>query len=192
MNDAREPDPSTVGAGSSARPARSNWPEVIGIIGIILSAIIFIDKLDDLAMLNWTQEQWRGLVGANLAELIVGSLPPVAVRLVTAVAHMALAVLLFAGCVALRRRRRVGVSRCRAWAALAIVWVLLEVGWAAWWLSQRTDEVARVAGMSPSTWLGYAGFGIAVALALLLAFPVFLLIWLARPGVKAEHETWPA
>jgi hypothetical protein len=192
MTDSQEADPSTAGAGIPAGPVPSRWPDVIGAIGIVLSAIIFIDKLDDLLTLTWTQEQWRGLVGADLANLIVDSLPPLAVRLVTSLAHMALAVLLLAGCLALRRRRRAGIARCRVWAALAIVWVTLEIGWAAWWLSQRTEEITRAAGVSPAAWQGYAAFGIAVALVLLLAFPVFLLIWFARRDVKAEYETWPA
>jgi hypothetical protein len=165
---------------------------VIGILGIILSVLIFVDKLDDLVTLTWTEERWRAVFGADLADLIVRSLPPLAVRLVTSLVRTALAVLLFAGCLALRRRRRVGVSRCRTWAALAIAWVALEMGWAAWWLSQRTEEIADVAGISPAVWQGYAEFGIAVALVLLLAFPVFLLMWFAKSDVKVEYEGWPA
>lgn len=189
MTDSSEADPAT---GTPASPACSRWPDVIGILGIILCVIIFVDKLDDLATLTWTQERWRALVGADLADLIIRSLPPVGVRLVTSLAHMVLAVILFAACLALRRRRRAGVSRCRAWAGLAIVWVVLEIGWAAWWLAQRTEAIAGAAGISPAAWQGYAGFGIAVALVLLLAFPVFLLVWLGRSEVKAEYEGWPA
>lgn len=192
MTDSQEADPGAASAEAPTGRAGASWPDVIGILGIILAVIIFIDKLDDLVTLTWTAEQWRGLVGADLADLIVGSLPPLAVRLVTSLAHMALGVLLFAGCLALRRRRRPGITRCRAWAALAIVWVTLEVGWAAWWLAQRSEHISRAAGISPATWQGYAEFGIAVALVLLLAFPVFLLIWLGRSDIKAEYETWPA
>lgn len=198
MTDPQESDPSAegpgmpAGPGIPAGPVGTRWPEVIGILGIILSVIIFIDKLDDLITLSWTAEQWRVLLGADLARLVVESLPPMAVRLVTSLAHMALGVLLFAGCLALRRRRRAGITRCRVWAALAIVWVVLEVGWAAWWLSHRTEEITRWAGISPGVWQGYAEFGIAVALVLLLAFPVFLLIWFGRREIRAEYETWPA
>lgn len=167
---------------------KTRWPEVIGILGIILSVIIFVDKLDDLVTLTWTEEEWKRFVGADLAVVVVSALPPVAWRLVSSLAHMALAVLLFVGSLALRRRRRVGVSRCRAWAVLAIAWVAVEIGWAIWWLSRYSGGIA---GVSPATWQGYAAFGIAVALAILLAFPAFMLIWFARHEVRAEYHTWP-
>ena len=71
---------------------------------------------------------------------------------------------------------------------LAIGWVVLEMGWAIWWLSRYTGQIM---GIPPATLQGYAAFGIAVALVVLLAFPVFLLIWLARIDVRAEYEAWP-
>ncbi len=185
MNDPQEFD--AYGAAQEKLP-RSRWPEVIGIIGIILSVIIFVDKLDDLLTLTWTEDKWTRVVGADLADLIVRSLPPLGWRLASSLVHMALAVLLFAGSLALRGRRRSGVSRCRAWAVLAIGWVAVEIGWAIWWLSRYTGGIM---GIAPATWQGYAAFGIAVALVILLAFPVFLLIWLSRSHVRVEYEGWP-
>jgi hypothetical protein len=177
----------TYGAASDSSP-RSRWPEVIGVIGIILSVIIFIDKLDDLVTLTWTEEDWSRLVGSYVADAIVRSLPPVGWRLVSSLVQMALGVLLFGGSLGLRRRRRSGVSRCRAWAVLAIAWVAVEIAWAIWWFSQHPGGFM---GIPASTWQGYAAFGIAVALVILLAFPVFLLIWFSRSDVRAEYESWP-
>lgn len=167
---------------------RSRWPNVIGIIGLVLSTIMFVDKLDNLVTFDWTEEQWARLVGANLADLIVRSLPPRGVRLISSVVHMALAILLFTGSWALRGRRRSAVSKCRAWAKLAIGWVAVEIGWAIWWLSRFTGELM---GIAEATWRGYAAFGIALALVILLAYPVFLLTWLSRSHVRAEYEGWP-
>jgi hypothetical protein len=167
---------------------RSRWPEVIGIIGIILSVIIFLDKLDDLATLTWTEEEWARFVGGPLADAIVRALPPVGWRLASSLAQIALAVFLFAGSLALRKRRRTGVSRCRTWAVIAIVWVAVEMAAAIWWLSQYPGGFM---GIPPATWQGYAAFGIAVALVVLLAFPVFLLIWFSRSEVREEYERWP-
>jgi hypothetical protein len=188
MNDPTDPQVLDFNVAAAGEARRSSWPDVIGIIGIILSVIIFVDKLDDLMTLTWTEEQWSRLLGTPLAETIVRSLPPVGWRLVSSVAQMALAVLLLSGSLALRRRRRAGISRCRTWAMLAIAWVAVEIGWAIWWLSRYPEGLI---GIPAATWQGFAAFGIAVALVLLLAFPVFLLIWFSRGEVRAEYEGWP-
>lgn len=185
MNDTSGSDAS--GTASESLP-RSRWPEVLGILGLILSILIFVDKVDDLLTLTWTEEEWTRLVGRELADLILRTLPPLGWRLASILAHVALAVLLLTGSLALRRRRRSGVSRCRAWAVLAIGWVVVEMGWAVWWLSRFEGEIM---GVAPATWPGYAAFGIAVALVVLLAYPVFLLIWLGRSDIRAEYESWP-
>lgn len=185
MNDPQQLD--AYGTAQEKLPG-SRWPQVIGLIGLILSVIIFVDKLDELVTLTWTEEQWTRAVGEDLAALIVSALPPLGWRLASSLAHIALAVLLFAASLALRGRRRSGVSRCRAWAMLAIGWVVVEMGWAIWWLSRYEGEIM---GVAPATWQGNAAFGIAVALVVLLAFPVFLLVWLSRGDVRAEYEAWP-
>jgi hypothetical protein len=66
-------------------------------------------------------------------------------------------------------------------------WVAVEIGWVVWWLSRFTGEIT---GIAQATWQGYAAFGITAALAILLAFPVFLLIWLYRSHVRAEYVGW--
>ncbi len=182
-----EPRPPGIEEARGTSP-RSRWPDVIGIIGIILSIVIFIDKLDDLVTLAWTEEEWARIIGAPLADAIVRTLPPIGWRLAASLAQMALAVLLFTGSLPLRRRRRVGISRLRTWAVLAIAWVVVEVGWATWWLSQYPGGFM---GIPPATWQGYAAFGIVVALVVLLAFPVFLVIWFSRSEVREEYARWP-
>lgn len=184
MNEPRDFEPYATAQGTSPR---SRWPEAIGIIGIVLAIIAFLDKLDDLVTLAWTEEEWSRLVGAPLADAIVRALPPVGWRLTSSLVQMTLAVLLFMGSLGLRRRQRSGVSKCRTWAVLAIAWAAVEIGWAIWWLSRYPTDVM---GIPPSTWQGFAAFGIAVALVILLAFPVFLLVWFSRDEVRAEYESW--
>ncbi len=178
-------DPGAAAHGSAPRP---RWPGVIGTIGIILGVIIFIDKIDDLMTLTWTEEDWRRIFAPGLAELIVRAMPPVGWRLFSGVAEMGLGVLLFVASIALRRRRRSGVYLCRVWAWLAIVWAVMVMGWAIWWLQQYAGEIP---GLSLVSWQGFAVFGIVFALVLLLAYPVFLLFWFSKPDVQAEYETWP-
>jgi hypothetical protein len=148
---------------------------------------MFLDKLDDLLLLGWTEDDWARLLGAEIAALVVRALPPAAWRLVSALIQMALALLLFSGSLALRRHRRAGVSRCRLWAWLAIVWSVSAMGVGLWWVSRYVGGAPDVSAVY---WYGSATFGIIVALSILLAYPVFLLYWLSRDDVRDEYRSW--
>ncbi len=167
----------------------SRWPRVLGTIGVILGVIMFIDKLDDLVTrFGWSEEDWRRMFAPDVADLIVQAMPPVGWLVFSAVGGMVLALLLFIGSLVLRRRRRSGISLCRAWAWLAIVWTLLEIGRAIWWLERYAGDIP---GVPLAAWQGFAAFGIAVALVIMLAYPVFLLVWFARGDIRAEYQEWP-
>lgn len=178
-------DPSMPPTASTASP---QWPRVIGTIGIILGIIIFLDQVDDLLLLRWTEEDWRRIFAPDIAALIGQATPSVGWRLFSSVIQMGLGVLLFVGSLALRRRSRSGVFVCRLWAWLAIGWTVLTIGWAIWWLQRHAGEIS---GLSDVSWQGYATFGIVLALVLLLAYPVFLLVWLSKRDVQTEYKTWP-
>lgn len=115
-------------------------------------------------------------------------MPPAAWRAVSAAVQIGLAVLLIVGSVALRRRARHGVALCRLWAWLAIGWVVVVIGRGALWLEQHGSELPAVGTLG---WPVYVPFALALAAALLIAFPVFLLVWLSRMAARSEYETWP-
>lgn len=166
----------------------SRWPGVVGTIGLILGAILFLDQIDDLLIpLVWTEDDWSRMLGPETAELVVRSLPPPAWLVTSSLVGMALAALLVVGSSRLRRRRRSGVTLCRTWSWLAIAWVAIDMASALWWLQAHADEIP---GLASTGWQGYAAFGIVVALVVMLAYPVFLLVWLSRPEVAAEHAGW--
>jgi len=50
--------------------------------------------------------------------------------------------------------------------------------------------VGDVPALTAAGGQGYVAFGLVLALALLLAFPVFLLVWFSAPTVRAEYERW--
>jgi hypothetical protein len=164
------------------------WPAVIGTLGIVLGVVLLLDKIDDVLTLSWTAQDWGRIFAPDLADLIARSMPPVAWRVFSAAVQIALAALLIGGSVALRRRARSGVRLCRLWAWLAVVWIVVSMGRSVWWLQQHGGELPA----SPSIVWGFAVMGIAFATVLLLAFPVFLLVWLSRPAVRGEYATWPA
>jgi hypothetical protein len=164
----------------------SRWPITIGTIGVILGVVLILDNVDDLITLRWTATEWQRLLGPYIADWIARTLPPAGWRLVSALVQIGLGGLLIVASVGLRRRSRVGVSRCRLWAWLAIGWTVVAIGLGTLWLFRRA-ELPSLA--SPGVG-GYVAFGLALALVLLLAFPVFLLVWLSLPHVRAEWEAW--
>jgi len=167
----------------------SRWPLTLGTIGIVVGALMILDQLDDLLFTQfWTVEEWRALVGRELADFLVRSLPSRSWMVTTSLVKMALGALLVAGSISLRRRRRLGVTLCRSWAGLAIAWLVVEIGWGLVWLSRHAEEIP---GLPAEGWQGTATCGALFALALLLAWPVVLLVWLARPDVRQETAGWP-
>lgn len=169
-----------------ATPPR--WPGVVGVTGIVLAILMFIDKLDDLVIpLLWSPDDWRGLLDPGEAELVVGLMPPMTWMAPASLIGMALAAVLFVGSLRLRRRLRSGVDLCRRWSWLAIAWAGIEIAVAIWWLQVNAAALSSLAG---GEWQAPALVGILAALVVMLAFPVFLLVWFSRPPVRAEYATW--
>lgn len=167
----------------------SRWPLTVGAIGIVVGAIMILDQVDDLLLpLFWGPDEWRRLVGPELADSLEQSFPARSWVLTCHIVKMALGGFLIAGSLALRRRRRLGVTLCRTWAGLATAWVAIETTWALRWLS---DHVEEITGLSAEGWQGTATLGVLIAAALLLVWPAILLIWLARTDVRQEIAGWP-
>jgi uncharacterized membrane protein YedE/YeeE len=162
---------------------------VVGVIGIILAVIMVVDQVDDvITYLMWSPEDWRRYFAPEVADLIVQAMPPLGWLMTSAVVGIGLGLLLFVGSIFLRRRRRNGVTLCRAWAWLAIVWAVLEIVRAISWFKGYSGELA---GVPAGVWQGYAVFGIVVAMAVMMTFPLFLLFWFRRPDIRTEYEEWP-
>ncbi len=167
----------------------SRWPGVIGMIGIILGVLIAIDQIDDLLIhVWWTEADWARYLGPDIADLIVHASGSTVLRVLSSVAEACLGVFLVVASVRLRARRRSGVSLSRTWSWLAIVFALVETATAAVLLSEWREEMAAMSGSDVE---GYVRFGIGVALAIMIAWPLFLLIWTGLDSVEIEVESWP-
>jgi hypothetical protein len=79
------------------------------------------------------------------------------------------------------------VAQCRLWAWLAVAWVVIQMARGAVWLRRFGDDLPSVGPVTPHAYALFAG---ALAVAILLAFPVLLLVWFSRPAVRAEYERW--
>ena len=166
----------------------SRWPKMIGMIGIILGGLIALDQIDDLLIhLWWSEADWAGFVGPDIADLIMRASGSIYSRVFASIAQLCLGVLLVVASVRLRARRRSGASLSRTWAWLAVAYAIVEIGTAAFVLSAWSDDMAQIAGAGWEAWVAY---GLWTALAMMLAWPLFLLIWFARQNVKSEVESW--
>lgn len=179
-------DPGTSNGSGEATP---RWPRTVGAIGLVVGAIMVLDQVDELLLpLFWDTGGWRRLVGGEVADLLMRSMPPRVWVVAASLVKMALGVLLMVGSLRLRRLRRSGVTLCRAWAGLAIAWLAVEMGWAVVWFSHHAGEIP---GLPAQGWQSAATCGVALALVLLLAWPVCLLVWFAKPEVREEIAGWP-
>lgn len=179
-----EHDPGTSG------PEEPRWPRRLGTTGTVIAVLILLDNLDDLLLMGRIRSQiwWKQLLGEDLGEQVFRALPPPAWMVAAGLVGLALGFLLLVASLRLRDRRRSGVALSRTWSWLAIAWLVVE-------LVQTATVMARLSGgpgaVGPAEWQAYAWPGTAIAFALLLAYPAFLLIWLSRPQVQDETADWP-
>lgn len=165
----------------------TRWPVVLGVLGIVLSLLTLFDQVGDLLVLTVSEGNWSRWLGPEVASLVSRVMPPKWWIVITSLVWSALAVLLLRGSLALRLRRRSGVSLCEIWCGLAIVWIVVDFNLGLWWLRRVRGELPMP---SSGIWQGAAVFGALFGLVLLLAYPVFLQVWLKRAVVIAEYGAW--
>lgn len=171
------------------RVPSSRWPGVLGTAGVILGGLIVLDQVDDLLVfLWWDESDWARLFAPDVAEVIARAAGPVGWRLLSGLAQVALGTMLVVASVRLRGRRASGIRLSMLWAWLAIGFAVVEIAAAALLLARASGHVGLTAAGGLEA---FAALGLALALALIVAWPILLLAWLTRPAVKAETAGWP-
>lgn len=169
-----------------APPRTSKWPTILGVIAIVLGVLGVLGGV------------W-GFVAPAVMPHIMPDIPSeVAAELertkgwtmISSALTLALALLLAVSGVGLTNRRLWSVSVARLWAVLKMLLVVVGVGMA--WQIQSVSFRANP-GVPP----GGTGFTTSIQIMSLVfglvwgwALPVFMLIWLSRPRIKAETEAW--
>ena len=180
------------GAMQSTPVKAPRWPKGLGAFGILVAVLMFFDHLGDLGPLSWSRQDWIRHVPElaerpELVDLVMQAMNPAWIVPVSLLG-MALAGLLLAGSVNLRQQRHRGVVQCRVWSWLAIAFMVFEGGRRLFWLTGHFEEVWAIES-SGNPWWEY--IVVAVVLAL-LAYPVFLLVYLSRPSIRNQYAGWPA
>lgn len=167
-------------------PAKApRWPRELGAVGCVLALLMFVENLSDLGPLSWPRQKWVDLVGSELADAVIQALNPAWI-VPMSLFGMALALYLLVASINLRRQRRLGVNQSRAWSWLAIALLVVETLRGLVWVARYGDVVAALD--DGTAWYEYI-IG-AVALAAVL-YPVFLLVFLSRPKIRAQYVGWP-
>jgi hypothetical protein len=167
---------------------RTHWPAALGVIGIVIAALSVFDEAGELIRLfTWDEADWARIFGAETARLIEHMAPPLGFMVVSAVINLELAVLLFVGSILLLRRQRAGVSCCRAWAWIVLPWLVVQLVLVLTWLRDLLPQLLAPELMpSQATVSGAVIFGFMIV----AIYPVFLLVWFARPRIRAEYVLW--
>lgn len=165
------------------------WPRELGAVGCVLALLMFLDHLGDLGPLSWSHQKWVEMVGADLADTVIAMLNPNWI-IPTSLFGMALAIYLLMASINLRRQRRLGVLQSRVWSWLAIALLAVETFRGAIWIIRNPDTFAALNALDGSTeWYEYILGAVVIAV---LLYPVFLLVFLSRPSIRAQYAGWPA
>jgi len=149
---------------------------------------MILDTLDDvLCQLFWSQDNWAAWVGEDIARTIAAAMPPMPWQILIAVVQIGLGGYLIAGSLRLRRRKASNVEICRTWAKATVLWVLVSMGLALWWVARIGGDLP---GVSQAQVESAATWGVALAAIFLLAYPLFMLYWLSRDAIQAETAAW--
>ncbi len=181
--------PPTMPGPLPAPGVRTTWPTVIGVIAIILGVFGTLGNV------------W-GIVAASFMPQMMSSAPPDVVDQMKQMQGMTvkismlslpIPILLLAAGIGLVNRRRWGVSLAKGWAVLKMLLVVVSMG-LTWHMQDAMFTNATATSGMPANAAGVFGiikvFSVIFTLAWGWAFPVFLLIWMARARIKAEVASW--
>lgn len=191
MSEMPDPHPPTPAPpteqGEFALPkARAVWPTVIGIISIVLGSLgalgyawsciapyvmesSFLANDPNVQASIQAQKDMRGwMVSSGVVNLIASLL------------------LLIAG-TGLSSRRSWGVSAARLWAVFKMLTAIFTA--IATYIVQEAALANQSGGMAAAGSM-FGMVAIVFVLAWAWAFPIFMLVWLSRPRVKAEYSRW--
>ena len=202
-DDTRPPDPPVMAPPSEMGdlvPERSKWPTVIGVIGILVASFgLFGGCCGVLSpfLMNFSRSMASSGGGMSQEQIdtMMASQPPMLWIIPASLVGMALATLLLIGCIGLARRRAGGVTLCKVWAWIIIPWTLISLVVAAYFQFQVPADAQQM-GLGFQMGVGIQYFflaaGACFALTTGVGFPMFMLIWFARPSVKDDVDAWAA
>lgn len=184
------PPPSPLG--SPAVTKSTTWPDVIGIIAIILGALGILSEIGNV-FYPFIQPMMNRVLSRTMPpgafEAFLGFMPPGLIIMFSGLVKLILAVVMLIGGIHLKNRRKLGVKILKVWSIIAIPWAVLEMGFAGIVVRSMFPHLPRVVEWGPRTDLFVQG-GMMAGLLIMLSVPVFLLAWFGSRSVSTEVAGW--
>lgn len=169
---------------------RSVWPKVFGIISIVFGSLGLTCTCGSMVSLVAVQQVVAS--GQGPAGMPAGAMGPMWWNVISSTGTVILAGVLLASGIMLVRRQRIGVMGHVWWAIGKIVWV---VGTGVIGFLLVTLPMMRGQGAGGAAGTAVPGMGLGVVfgvfgLALYLAYPITVLVWMNRRVIKHEVADW--
>ena len=174
------------------KPTGTTWPDVMGIIAMILGAIGILSKMGTILYPVFRPFALRVISRSTppgTIESFLGFLPDTMVVMISGLIEMALAVLLLIGGYLLKSRRRQGIQLLRIWAWISIPWAVLETGFASMMVRRILPSLPHVGSWDWPVG-GFVHVGIFFGLMVSLAVPIFILAWFGSRSISSETAGW--
>jgi hypothetical protein len=167
----------------------SSWPGVIGTISIVFGAMAMLGGVATLfgpLLMSWI----RNIGGAETAGAFAAMDKWEWWTYLSGALGFGVAAVLLAGGIGLVRRRPRSRGVLLTWAAMKLVLggVASVMGAFIQWDIQSAN--AQSASVPPGMVWGMVVVSLVIGFAWLAALPIFMLIWLTRPKIKAEIRSW--
>ncbi|MFC1530286.1 hypothetical protein ACFL6R_06185 [Gemmatimonadota bacterium] len=170
----------------------TTWPDVMGIIAMILGAIGILSKMGTIFYPIFRPFAFH-VISRNAppgtVESFLGFMPDTMVVMISGLIEMALAVLLLVGGYLLKNRRQRGVQFLRIWAWISIPWAVLETGFANIMVRRILPNLPHVGSWDWPVG-GFVHVGLYFGLMVSLAVPIFVLAWLGSRSISSETAGW--
>lgn len=189
------PPPAPPASGDS-KP--SQWPKLIGIIGILFGALALLQSAMAPLMIPFTRKSMESTIGddeAMLEKLDAYMTDLTALSTLSAIIFALLAIVLIVGGVLLIKRQRAAKHLLLAWAVIKIV-AGLFINFKNYGLTKTQLEflMPTMEGSGSEALNNITNISATVGLIggsiWLIALPVFLLIWFSRARIRRETAQW--
>jgi hypothetical protein len=190
--------------GVPARP--TSWPMVIGIILIVVASLGLLSNgcggvanLFMPAIMSRMQQQSGQSdpivqVQMDIIHKYIGW------NIANALVMVVLGIILLVGGISMVKRKRSGVSMSVVWAVARIIWAIPASYVGSLVFNDTVEAMRKAAEQNPNAqqpppgmfglMQSFGAVGVVIGVVFACAIPVFVLVWLNRPAIKAETAQW--
>lgn len=185
-------NPPPLPGGPPAETRKTTWPDVIGIIAIILGGLGILSEIGNV-LYPFIEPVMNRFLSRTMPpgtfQAFLGFMPPTLIIMFSGMVKLVLAVVMLIGGIHLKNRRKLGVNILKIWSIIAIPWAVLEMGFASFLVRRMFPQLPHVVEWGPRTDI-LVQAGMVTGLLIMLSVPIFLLAWFGNRSVSTEVTSW--